>query len=175
MRNFSSFPTMAKACIWLIVFLMVVPPPLMAQNIGTPGFPLPGVGVPGFKELVPGAPIVTNPTALQPLAPPLTPCPPAPARTPQPITPGGPTLNDFWPAESSAVLPPSADIRIRQERDARFKQEREEQLKEERAELLRPERAEQLKQEREKGFKQEQDRGLKQEREERAELEKAKQ
>src|SRR5215510_12332666 len=167
MRNFSSFTTMAKACILFIVFLMVVPPPLMAQNIGTPGFPLPGVGVPGFKELVPGAPIVTNPTALQPLAPPLTPCPPVPARTPQPITAGGPTLNDFWPAESSAVLPPSADIRIRQERDARFKQEREEQLKEERAELL--------KQEREKGFKQEQDRGLKQEREERAELEKAKQ
>src|SRR5262249_24319410 len=159
MRNFSSFPTMAKACIWLIVFLMVVPPPLMAQNIGTPGFPLPAAGVPGSRERVPGAPIVTNPTALQPLAPPLTPCPPVPARTLQPITPGGPTLNDFWPAESSAVLPPSADIRIRQERDARFKQEREEQLKQERAEQL----------------KQERDKGLKLERDERAELEKAKQ
>ena len=167
MRNFSSFPTMAKACIWLIVSLMVVPPPLMAQNIGTPGFPLPGVGVPGFKELVPGAPVVTNPTALQPLAPPLTPCPPAPARTPQPITPGGPTLNDFWPAESSAVLPPSAEMRIRQERDARFKQEREEQLKQE--------RAEQLKQEQDERFKQQRDIGFKQAREERAELEKAKQ
>src|SRR5215475_3517472 len=132
MKYFSSFPTMAKACIWLIVFLMVVPPPLMAQNIGTPGFPLSGAGMSGSKELVPGAPIVTNPTALQPLTPPQTPCPPAPPRTVQNITSGGPTLNDFWPAESSSVLPPSADIRIRQERDERFKQERDERLKQER-------------------------------------------
>src|SRR5215472_7658928 len=121
MKTFSSFPTMAKACIWLIVFLMVVPPPLMAQNIGTPGFPLPGAGVPGSRELVPGAPVVTNPTALQPLAPPQTPCPAAPGKPSANIAATGPTLNDFWPADSSAVLPPQADERIKQERDERIR------------------------------------------------------
>jgi len=67
--------------------------------------------------------VVTNPTALQPLAPPQTPCPPLPAKTPPAIAPTGPTLNDFWPSDSSAVLPPSADTRIRLERDERFKKE----------------------------------------------------
>ena len=130
MKTFSSSTALIKACIWLIVSLMVVPPPLMAQNLGTPGFPIPGSGVTGgTKELVPGAPVVTNPTALQPLAPPQTPCPPVPAKTPATIAPTGPTLNDFWPADSASVLPPSADARIKQERDERFKQERDERTK----------------------------------------------
>jgi len=72
--------------------------------------------------------VVTNPTALQPLAPPQTPCPPLPAKTPPAIAPTGPTLNDFWPSDSSAVLPPSADTRIRLERDERFKKEQREDI-----------------------------------------------
>ena len=178
MKHFSSFPTMAKACIWLIVFLMVVPPPLMAQNIGAPGLPpLGGVGGTGLgaRDILPGSPIITNPTAVQPLAPPQTPCPPAPPRAVQNITPGGPTLNDFWPAESSSVLPPSADIRIRQEREERFKQEREERFKQERDEQLKLERDKGVKLEQDKGLKLERDKGLKLERDEREELEKAKQ
>src|SRR5262245_41683447 len=121
MKTFAS-SRFAKLCIWVIVLLTALPPSLMAQTLGTPGFPIPGTGVSGGqKELPPGAPIVTNPTALQPLAPPQTPCPPAPGKPSATIAATGPTLNDFWPADSSAVLPPQADERIKQERDKRIR------------------------------------------------------
>lgn len=114
--------TFTKVFIWTLVIVTAIPAPLIAQTLGTPGFPIPGAGTSGgTKELVPGAPVVTNPTALQPLAPPQTPCPPAPGKPSANIAATGPTLNDFWPADSSAVLPPQADERIKQERDERIR------------------------------------------------------
>src|SRR6478735_4753037 len=120
-----------KVCVWMVVIVTAVPAPLMAQTLpgsGLPGSGFPSLGAaggvsPGARDVLPGSPVITNPTALQPLAPPQTPCPPLPAKTPPAIAPTGPTLNDFWPADSSAVLPPSADTRIRLERDERFKKE----------------------------------------------------
>ena len=117
---------LTKVCVWMVIIGTAIPAPLMAQTLGGSGFQsLGGVGGPGSgtKDVLPGSPVITNPTALQPLAPPQTPCPPLPAKTPPAIAPTGPTLNDFWPADSSAVLPPSADTRIRLERDERFKKE----------------------------------------------------
>ena len=119
MKRCSFFSRVAKAVIWLIVFLMAVPPPLIAQNLGAPGFPpLGGTGGTGLgtRDLLPGAPVVTNPTALQPLAPPQTPCPAVPARTLPNALQEGTTLNDFWPMDPSSVLPASAEERMRQER-----------------------------------------------------------
>src|SRR5215217_6764609 len=163
MNNFSFFHALSKVCIWFIVLLMVIPPPLMAQNIGTPGFSIPGAGVSGgTRELVPGAPVITNPTALQPLAPPQTPCPAPPVKNLPAIARTGPTLNDFWPADSSSVLPPSADARIKLERDERLALERDERFK--------LERDERLKLERDDRFKQDGDPWMRQEREERAKL-----
>ncbi|WP_455377946.1 SLBB domain-containing protein [Petrachloros mirabilis] len=119
MKTFCPFSSFTKACVWTIVFLMVVPPPLLAQNIGGPAFPplsgMPGSGL-AAKDVLPGSPIVTNPSAIEPLAPPQTPCPPAPSRTAQNVASQGTTLNDFWPTEPSAVLPASAEERMKQER-----------------------------------------------------------
>jgi len=122
---------LTKVCVWTMVAVTVLPAPLMAQTLGGSGFPslgAAGVAGAGPKDLLPGAPVVTNPTALQPLTPPQTPCPAAPSKTAPAIAPTGPTLNDFWPADSSAVLPPSADTRIRLERDERFKKEQREEV-----------------------------------------------
>ena len=120
------YHAVTKVSVWMLILVTAVPAPLIAQTPGGSGFPslgaVGGAGS-GSKDTLPGSPVVTNPTALQPLAPPQTPCPPPPAKTPPAIAPTGPTLNDFWPADSSAVLPPSADTRIRLERDERFKKE----------------------------------------------------
>ena len=125
MKSFWLFRASARVCIWMLVFVTAIPAPLMAQTLGGSGFPsLGAVGASaGPKDNLPGSPVLTNPTALQPLAPPQTPCPAPPSKTPPAIAPTGPTLNDFWPADSAAVLPPSADTRIRLERDERFKKE----------------------------------------------------
>jgi len=126
MKSLSLFQPLAKACIWAIVFAMVIPPPLMAQTLGGSGFPpLVGSGGTGFgaKDIPPGSPIVTNPTALQPLTPPQTPCPAVPPRTLPSATHDRATLNDFWPMESSSVLPASADERMKQEREERENRE----------------------------------------------------
>lgn len=134
MKSFWLFQTSAKACIWVTILVTAFPPALMAQTLGGSGFPsLGAVGAGSVsKDNLPGSPVVTNPTALQPLTPPQTPCPAPPSKTPPAIAPTGPTLNDFWPADSSAVLPPSADTRIRLERDERFKKEqRDDVLKQE--------------------------------------------
>ena len=87
-----------KVCVWMVVIVTAIPAPLMAQTLGGSGFQsLGGVGGAGSgtKDVLPGSPVLTNPTALQPLAPPQTPCPPPPAKTPPAIAPTGPTLNDF--------------------------------------------------------------------------------
>ena len=120
-----------KVCVWILILATLIPAPLMAQTLGGSGFPslgVPGVGGSGAKDLLPGSPVMTNPTALQPLTPPQTPCPAPAPKTPLAIAPTGPTLNDFWPADSAAVLPPSADTRIRLERDERFKKEQREEV-----------------------------------------------
>ncbi len=118
-----------KACIWSMIVLMVVPPPLLAQNLGSPGFPpLGGTGGSGLgtRDLPPGSPVMTNPTALQPLIPPQTPCPVVQPKPAQSVVHDRATLNDFWPMESSAMLPASADERMKQERDARERREQRE-------------------------------------------------
>lgn len=116
MKRGSLFSHTAQACIWLIVFLMAVPPPLMAQNLGGAGFPPPGGTGLGSRDILPGYPVVTNPSALQPLAPSQTPCPAVPSKNVGGVTREGTTLNDFWPMEPSSVLPASAEQRMRQER-----------------------------------------------------------
>jgi len=124
-----SLQVFTKVCVWLLILATLIPAPLIAQTLGGSGFPslgVPGVGGSGAKDLLPGSPVMTNPTALQPLTPPQTPCPAPAPKTPLAIAPTGPTLNDFWPADSAAVLPPSADTRIRLERDERFKKEQRE-------------------------------------------------
>src|SRR5262249_1291506 len=104
MRRFSHAFT--KVFIWTLVIVTAMPAPLIAQTLGTPGFPIPGAGTRGgTKELVPGAPVVTNPTALQPLTPPQTPCPAPSVKSSPTIAATGSTLKDFWPADTSAVLP----------------------------------------------------------------------
>ena len=125
------YHAVTRVSVWMLILVTAVPAPLLAQTQSGSGFPsLGGVGGvgPGSKDTLPGSPVVTNPTALQPLAPPQTPCPAPPAKTQPPIAPTGPTLNDFWPSDSSAVLPPSADTRIRLERDERFKKEQREDI-----------------------------------------------
>src|SRR6188508_2019332 len=120
------YHAVTRVSVWMLILVTAVPAPLLAQTQGGSGFPSLGAAGgagSGLKDSLPGSPVVTNPTALQPLAPPQTPCPPPPAKTPPAIAPTGPTLNDFWPSDSSAVLPPSADTRIRLERDERFKKE----------------------------------------------------
>src|SRR5678816_4789440 len=124
-----SLQVFTKVCVWILILATLIPAPLIAQTLGGSGFPslgVPGVGGSGAKDLLPGSPVMTNPTALQPLTPPQTPCPAPAPKTPLAIAPTGPTLNDFWPADSAAVLPPSADTRIRLERDERFKKEQRE-------------------------------------------------
>ena len=116
MKRLSLFPHLAKICIWLIVFLMAVPSPLIAQNLGGAGFPSTGGTGLGPRDILPGSPVMTNPTALQPLAPPQTPCPAVPSRNVGSVTREGTTLNDFWPMEPSSVLPASAEERMKQER-----------------------------------------------------------
>ena len=120
------YHAVTKVSVWMLILVTAVPAPLIAQTPGGSGFSsLGAVGGPGSgtKDIFSGSPVITNPTALQPLAPPQTPCPPLPAKTSPSIAPTGPTLNDFWPSDSSAILPPSADTRIRLERDERFKKE----------------------------------------------------
>lgn len=95
----------AKVCIWVLVFMTVLPAPLMAQTLGGTGLPSLGVAGAGPRDLVPGAPIVTNPTALQPLAPPQTPCPAPSVKSSPTIAATAATLKEFWPADTSAVLP----------------------------------------------------------------------
>src|SRR4026209_735238 len=125
------YHAVTRVSVWMLILVTAVPAPLLAQTQGGSGFPSLGAAGgagSGLKDSLPGSPVVTIPTALQPLAPPQTPCPPLPAKTPPAIAPTGPTLNDFWPADSSAVLPPSADTRIRLERDERFKKEQREDI-----------------------------------------------
>ncbi|WP_455245765.1 SLBB domain-containing protein, partial [Petrachloros mirabilis] len=126
MKNPTLLSSLTNACIWTIVFTMAVPPPLFAQSLGTQGFPPLGAGGPttlGTRDLLPGAPIITNPTAVEPLTPPSNPCPAPPARTMPSSTDVTASLNDFWPTETSTVLPASAEERMKLEREERERRE----------------------------------------------------
>ncbi len=50
-----------RGVVWALALIMVAPPALLAHTLRSP--------------MPPGQPIVTNPTALQPIAPPMVPCP----------------------------------------------------------------------------------------------------
>jgi len=125
MKKLPLFSSLTKACIWTVVFSMAVPPPLIAQTLGTQGFPSLGAagGALGTRDLLTGAPIITNPTAVEPLTPPQTPCPAPPARTSPSPTDATASLNDFWPTETSSMLPASAEERMKQEREERERRE----------------------------------------------------
>jgi len=115
-----------KALVWGLCFLIAGPPPLLAQTLGSTGAPPLGLSqgaIPGGNVLAPGQPIITNPTALQPLVAAPTPCP-APAATAQTAEQSTQTLNEFWPMDASSLLPSSVEQRMRQERQE--KQERQE-------------------------------------------------
>src|SRR5207249_1598386 len=73
------------------------------------------------SALLPGQPIITNPTALQPNVPAQIPCPAPPAST-QVVEVKVPSLNEFWPTETGTLLPSSVEQRMRQEREAREEQ-----------------------------------------------------
>lgn len=107
----------------VLSFLMAAPPALLAQTLGTPTPPAFG-GAPAASALspgtatVPGQAIVTNPSALQPIVPTPVPCPP-PAPHSQEVEKTARSLNEFWPTETSALLPSSVEERMRQEREAK--------------------------------------------------------
>lgn len=113
--------SVTKAIVWALVLMTAAPPSLMAQTFsGAAGAPLGAPGVPG-TGIPPGSPIITNPTALQPLAPPQTPCP-APSGQTQAAGAVIPSLNEFWPIEPATLLPSSVEQRMRQERLERQEQ-----------------------------------------------------
>ena len=111
--------TAIQGIVWTLAALMALPPALLAQTAGG-GMASPQQfgGTPGLGQSLPGQPIITNPTALQPLTPPVMPCP-APARPSLESTGASQTLNEFWPTDPSALLPSSIEQRMRQEREKR--------------------------------------------------------
>lgn len=114
-----------KIQISILCLLMIAPPWLLtqalAQTLGGGGVPL--SGFPGASPPLPGQPIITNPTALQPITPAQVPCPPATEPT-LVADLGAASLNDFWPTDLSSLLPSSVEQRIRQERQEREERER---------------------------------------------------
>lgn len=120
-----TFPHLRTVLIYWLCALVLAPPTLLAQ-IGTGGGgPVPFGLSPGTGTVpVPGQPIVTNPTALQPNIPAQAPCPappPAPGAGGEPIPP----LHEFWPVEPGTILPSSIEERMRQEQEARQLKSRE--------------------------------------------------
>ena len=109
-----------RAIVWALVGLMIAPPALMAQTMGgSAGAPVPFGMLPGGTPApLPGQPIITNPTALQPNVPAQVPCP-APAAPSLTAAAVIPSLNEFWPTEPSTLLPSSVEQRMRQEREER--------------------------------------------------------
>src|SRR5439155_22229354 len=89
-----------KIVVWVLVASMISPPALLAQTLGgSSTTPVPYGMLPGgTPALVPGQPIITNPTALQPIVAAQAPCPAPPAPT-QAVEGKVPALNEFWPTE----------------------------------------------------------------------------
>jgi protein involved in polysaccharide export with SLBB domain len=129
-----------QVLIGLLIADLLYPAALLAQSLplptvpGQPGIPQginPSAGVNPFGPggfVMPGGPqapgqaIVTNPNALQPIVPAVTPCP---AQTPPDLSPKGgvPNLNDYWPVEPSSLLPSSVEQRMKQEQEERDRQQ----------------------------------------------------
>ncbi len=104
---------------WVICVTMVAPPSLLAQTLGgAAGSTAMGGAVAGMTPQVPGQPIITNPTALQPIAPSQAPCP-GPTEPTLVADRDAASLNDFWPTAPSSLLPGSVAQRMRQEREER--------------------------------------------------------
>jgi protein involved in polysaccharide export with SLBB domain len=129
----------AQALIFLLIVELLIPPVLLAQQQlpippGLPGVPQAinpgsapnpfgpgGLLTPGGPQ-VPGQAIMTNPNALQPIVPAVTPCPvPVPPDLSQKGT--VPNLNDYWPVEPSSLLPASIEQRMKQEQEERDRRE----------------------------------------------------
>jgi len=110
--------------VWVLCLALLAPPTaLMAQMPGgSSTTPVPYGMLPGVTPTpLPGQPIITNPTALQPIAPAQVPCPAPPAPS-QAVEVKVPSLNEFWPTETGTLLPSSVEQRMRQEREAREEQ-----------------------------------------------------
>lgn len=82
---------LTRGIIWALVGMTIAPPALFAQTLG--GTSGPTLGVPPIggtlPALAPGQPIITNPTALQPIVPGQAPCPAPAALAMSPIPLGG--------------------------------------------------------------------------------------
>ncbi len=91
------------------------------------------LGLYGLQN-VPGQPIITNPTALQPLTPAQPPCPVRPSSD---LTPEStiPNLNDYWPIEPRSLLPGSVEQRLRQEQEELDRKQETLRVQKERREL----------------------------------------
>jgi len=64
-----------RGVVWALALLMVAPPALLAQTLRAPAVPRQGMFSDRATPVPPGQPIVTDPTALLPIAPPMAPCP----------------------------------------------------------------------------------------------------
>lgn len=136
--------------IWMMCGAMVLPPALLAQTLPLPGsggqgpamnspvapmipFGTGSLGLYGLQT-VPGQPIVTNPSALQPLAPTQVPCP---TRSSVDLSPEStiPNLNDYWPLEPRSLLPGSVEQRLRQEQEELDRKQETLRVQKERREL----------------------------------------
>src|SRR6266849_9528911 len=112
-----------EVMVWVLCLTLLAPPTALAQTAGgSSTTPVPYGMLPGGTPApLPGQPIITNPTALQPIVPVQVPCPAPPAPT-QAVEVKVPSLNEFWPTETGTLLPSSVEQRMRQERDAREEQ-----------------------------------------------------
>src|SRR5712692_2435179 len=109
-----------KVMVWVLCLALLAPPTALAQGLsGSSTTPVPYGMLPGGTAApLPGQPIITNPTALQPVVPAQVHCP-APAAPSQAAGTGIPSLNEFWPTETGTLLPSSVEQRMRQEREER--------------------------------------------------------
>src|SRR5712692_4513075 len=109
-----------KVLVWVLCLALLAPPTALAQGLsGSSTTPVPYGMVPGGTAApLPGQPIITNPTALQPIVPAQVHCP-APAAPSQTAGAVMPSLNEFWPTETGTLLPSSVEQRMRQEREER--------------------------------------------------------
>lgn len=112
------------AIVWLLSAVLIAPPGVIAQGGGSlpSGSPLAfGLSPTGALQAVPGQPILTNPSALQPLVPAQSPCPAPPPE--QELAGPALALHELWPADPTMLLPSSVEERMRQEREAKQRED----------------------------------------------------
>ena len=82
---------LTRVLVWSLVVLTLLPPAVFAEiSAGPSPVPVPYGMMPGQAQVLPGQPIVTNPTALQPITPNQAPCP-GPVGSGGAIAPSTPT------------------------------------------------------------------------------------